>query len=197
MSVLAKEIGKPRTTLIEHIESLTNEGMIQKHQYSVVAFALIPTVTVGEPTGVSVSRPITIKTLSIKKESLSELKKKDVGQPTPVGAPTVAAEIAEMLKNAGVGEPMRTKIAVSGVDLIYVKIWLNWMDSESKPLNHIIAAMRDGLPAPDYCYVCKGWEGEHKSVVDEDDHLMMCPLEGRPDLSARDAFEIYGEVNPV
>jgi hypothetical protein len=189
MSSLSRELGVARTTLIEHINTLDHNKLIKIHHYSDTAFALIPTASVGQPTEVSVNRPITINTSSINKEdSLSDSKEKNVGQPTGVGKPTVMVEIVEILKGAGVGDPMRWKIANSAPSVEYVRAWLNWMVAESHPLNHAIAAMRDGLPAPEYCPVCQGWNGEHKGVVDEDNGYLMCPRDGRPD---------YGEMSPV
>jgi len=198
MSSLARDLGIPRTTLSDHLNHLRHTKLIKIHFYSDTAFALIPTASDGQPSEVTVSRPITINTDSIKRPiGLSELKKENDGQPTGDGQPSVVVEIVEILKQTGVGDPMRWRIANSAESVEYVKTWLNWMVAESKPLSHAIAAMRDGLPAPDCCSVCHGWNGEHKGVVDEDDRYVMCPLEGRPDLTAQEAFTIYGEVNPI
>lgn len=197
MSSLARELNLARTTLMEHVNALHISKLIEIHHYSETAFALIPTASVGQPTEVSVNRPITINNNLNKKESLSELKKENVGQPTGVGEPTVTVEIVEILKGAGVGDPMRWKIATTAPSVDYVRAWLNWMVAESHPLNHAIAAMRDGLPAPEHCPVCGGWNGDHKSGTDEENHLVMCPKEGRPDLTPQDAFAIYGEFNPI
>lgn len=197
MSTLAKDLGKPRTTLMRHIDQLVAEKLIEIHRYSEIAFALIPTATVHQPTELSTGGPITINTSSTREESLSALKKKNVHERTPVHERTVAVEIVEILKNAGVGDPMRWRIAKSGISLDDVRNWLNWMIAEGKPLNYAIAAMRDGLPAPESCKVCHGWNGEHKGVVDEDSNYLMCPREDRPELNALEIFEVYGEMSPT
>lgn len=197
MSMMAKEIGKPRTTLMEHIGVLVKENMIQKYSYNDIAFALIPTVTVGQPTGVSASRPITIKTLSIKKEALSELKKKDVGQPTGVGEPTVDAEIVEFLRQSGVGEPTRSKIAASGKPFDYIVDWFRNAELKDQPVGYAIAAIRDNLPAPEYCSLCHGIEGKHKIVLDEFSGPLMCPREDCPEMSIEDIVEVYGVIQGI
>jgi len=126
MSSFARELGKPRTTILDHLKQLIDINLVQIHYFSDIAFSVIPTATDGQPTEVSASRPIIINTTSFQEGILSEeLKEKDDGQPTGVGQPTVAVEIVEILKNAGVADPMRTKIATSGISAADVKTWLN------------------------------------------------------------------------
>jgi len=197
MSMLAKELDKPRTTLIEHIERLMDENLIEIHRFSEIAFALIPTATVGKPTGVSISRPITIKTLSIKKEdSLIDSKKENVGQPTGVGKPTVDAEIVEFLRTKRVGDPIRSRIASGGKSLSYIKKWFIYFELKSQPVGHAIASIRDELPEPDYCDLCGGTDGKHRLVQSELSGQIFCPNEnykwGDAELLAE-----YGKIEPL
>ena len=196
MSQLARDFGMPRSTLIEHLRVLTLEKLIEVFEISIVAFSIIPSQSVGQPTGVSVNRPTTIKTLSIKKESLSELKKKDVGQPTPVGEPTVQEEIVVFLRSKGVGDPMRSRIASSGKTLDYITRWFRYVELKEQPVGYAISAIRDDLPEPDYCVLCGGVDGVHKGVLTElDGFLFECPKAG--DMSDEEIRVEYGSITRV
>ena len=132
MSQLSKVFGKPRTTLIEHFGALELEGLIKVHKITEHVFSIIPASSVGQPTELSASRPITIKNLTTIKSDSIILKEEYVGQPTPVGQPTVNVEIEEILRSRGVGEPIRMQFSTDpDLTLEYVKAWLDFVGWKS------------------------------------------------------------------
>lgn len=195
MSVLAREIGRPRTTLLRHIGLLAEKKLVQTHYFSEIAFTLIPTATVQQWSKVSTSGPITINTDSIKKiDSLRDSEEEDVHQWTPVHQRTVDAELVEFLRTEGVGEPMRSRIATSGKTLDYVKAWFTYVELKDQPVSHALVAIRDDLPAPEYCPLCRGVDGKHRGLIDEDSHFMTCPREDDASLTTSEVFARYGEL---
>jgi len=124
MKKFAEVIGRPRTTLMEHINVLRGLELLTIYYYSNSTFTLNPSLSVGQPSQMSVSRPITFnKNLeSINRED--EVKEeKNVGAPTGVGQPTLNEQLVNFLRIRRVGNPTRTQIATSGVSLSYVKAW--------------------------------------------------------------------------
>ncbi|NIN00494.1 MAG: hypothetical protein GTO24_21150 [candidate division Zixibacteria bacterium] len=194
MSQIAKIFDKPRSTLIEHFKALERDGWIMIHRLSSMVLTIKPAVSVGEPTELSASRPITINTPSLKESSLSMLKEKNVGQPTTVGQPTVNVEIVELLRSKGVGEPTRTKIASGNYSFSYILNWLKYNELKGDPVGYAIAAIRDDLPCPEFCKLCGGVDGDHKSVMDTDNALLMCPREDFPHLDGDEIYETFGEL---
>jgi DNA-binding transcriptional ArsR family regulator len=196
-SQLAKILDIPRRTLSDHIDALTSAGMIHIHRYSSLTLSLIPTVTGDQPPESAGSRLNLFNTSLIKTDSLSDSKEETGDQPPLGGAPPVAVEIVEYLRKKGVADTTRLQLAASGRDLGYFKAWFRYADITGQALNYTCNALLSDLPEPEICRVCLGVDGEHKGVVDEDNGYLMCPRDGRPELSARDVFEIYGEMSPV
>jgi hypothetical protein len=202
MKKFAEKIGRPRTTLIEHVNVLRALDLLTIYYYSNSTFTLNPSLSVGQPTQMSVSRPISFnKNLDSINREVEVKKKKNVGAPTGVGQPTVNEQLANFLRARRVGDPTRTQIATSGVSMSYVKAWFNYYELKGEPENNVIryalAAIRDELPEPNICPVCRGIDGEHRGVMDEENFYQMCPREDYPDLSAAEIFHRFGEFTPV
>ena len=200
MPQLSKLFSIPRTTLIEHLRALADIKVIKIHRISEIVFSIKPAERVGEPTELSASRPITIKYLTTKKKDSSNLKEENVGQPTPVGQPTVNVEIEAILRSRGVGEPIRTQFSTDPeLTFEYVKQWLDFVGYKSSPVAFAIASIRDRLPAPVMCPICHYPNGKHGAVTLKDNigEVLMCPMEDYGHLSIEEITEEYGELKAI
>lgn len=193
-----KLFGKPRTTLIDHFKSLSRAGAIEISKVSSVLTVRPnvsnPTASDGVPSDLTVHRPITInKTLDSEGINDSVQEQYD-GVPTPVGAPSLNAEIDEFLRRAGVGNPTRAQLASSGVEMEYVVSWFHLTEMREEPVSHAIAAIRDTIPLPHICDICGNLEGKHSVVKDSEGSIMECPMATHPNMSHTEVVEFFGEL---
>ena len=102
-----------------------------------------------------------------------------------------------LLQHQVVGGALATLLTSEHVTVEYATLHFEKVKrTEGEGCGLAIRRMLDGVPAPEKCGVCGGFDGKHLSGDDEFSSIVMCPREDRPNLTAEECTEIYGSFAP-